>query len=212
MSVRPGLPMRYGARSWPRSRFRIDIWLLLAVCVFVLGQLAAAGRGRVPPDTAVKAAAAAAANDCEAECAATDEECVPLYAKMFAAGFEAGEFSECAFSFHAAGDGVRAAKACKVGGKHRAEKCSNQLDTLCKKYSRDEVEQHRSQRSACCCKACKYRFIRLVECQRAEVEAEAATDEAKMDATETLFGDASEKADVEHNINDPLDGFNSRRR
>ena len=212
MSVRPGLPMRYGARSWPRSRFRIDIWLLLAVCVFVLGQLAAAGRGRVPPDTAVKAAAAATANDCEAECVATDEECVPLYAEMFAAGLEGGECCECAFSFPAAGDGVRAAKACKVGGKHRAEKCSNQLDTLCNKYSRDEVEQHRSQRSACCCKACKYRFIRLVECQRAEAEAEAAADEAKMDAAETLFGDASEKADVEHNINDPLDGFNSRRR
>ena len=59
MSVRPGLPMRYGARSWLRSRFRIDIWMLLAVCVFVLGQLAVACRGRVPPDTAMKAAVAA---------------------------------------------------------------------------------------------------------------------------------------------------------
>ena len=51
----------------------------------------------------------------------------------------------------------------------------------------------------------------MVECQRAEAEVEAAADEAKMDAAETLFGDAPEKADVEHNINDPLDGFNSRR-
>ena len=52
----------------------------------------------------------------------------------------------------------------------------------------------------------------MVECQRAEAEVEAAADEAKMNAGETLFGDAPEKADVEHNINDPLDGFNSRRR
>ena len=74
VSVRLGLPMRYGAHSWPRSRSRsrsrsrISIWLLLAACGLVLAQLAAAGRGRMPPDTAVKAAAAAAADDCEAEC------------------------------------------------------------------------------------------------------------------------------------------------
>ena len=102
MSVRPGLPMRYDAHSWPRSRSksrsRIDIWLLLAACGLVLAQLAAAGRGRVPPDTAVKAAAAATADDCEAKCAATDEECAPLYAVMFAAGLEGGECSECTFS------------------------------------------------------------------------------------------------------------------
>jgi hypothetical protein len=84
VSVRPGLPMRYGAHSWPRSRSRsrsrsrISIWLLLAACGLVLAQLAAAGWGRVLPDTAVKAAAAAAAYDCEAECAATDEECALL--------------------------------------------------------------------------------------------------------------------------------------
>jgi hypothetical protein len=52
----------------------------------------------VPPDTALKAAAAAAADDCEAECAATDEEDAPLYAVMFAAGLEGGECSECTFS------------------------------------------------------------------------------------------------------------------
>ena len=64
----------------------------------MLWQLAAACPGRVPPDTAVKAAAAAAADDCEAECAATDEECAPLYAVMFTACLEGGECSECAFS------------------------------------------------------------------------------------------------------------------
>jgi hypothetical protein len=49
-----------------------------------------------------------------------------------------------------------------------------------------------------------------MERQHAEEEAEAAANEAKMDAGETLFGDAPEKADVEHNLNDPLDGLNTR--
>ena len=114
MSVHPGLPMRYGARSWPRSRFRIDIWLLLVVCVFVLGQLVAAGQGQVPPDTAMKATATATTNDCEVECVATDEECAPLYVEMFVVGFEAGECSECAFSFSMAGKGVNVAKALQI--------------------------------------------------------------------------------------------------
>jgi hypothetical protein len=106
----------------------------------------------VPQDTAVKAATTAATDDYDVECVATDEECAPLYVEMFAVGLEGGECSECAFSFLTAGDGVSAAKACKVGGqnKARAEKCTSQLDTLCEKYSRNEVEWHRSWRSACC--------------------------------------------------------------
>ena len=41
-----------------------------------------------------------------------------------------------------------------------------------------------------------------MECKRAEEEAEAAANEAKMDAGETLAGDAPEKVDVEHNLRD----------